>query len=241
MLPTTNIIQRTFLIRQGNFTGTAFSIEVGDREYFVTAKHVVPNISSPVLILHDRNWELLPTTGLFHHPGKPDVAVFTLSQQIAPRYRVDPGMDGVRIGQNLLIVGYPFGWSNTQLNFNRGYPIPFVKAAILSALITDGDCSMAYLDGHSNRGFSGSPVIAEHVPPKDPQFGPKIIGIVSASNNERTSHPSEVNPPQTHTDGYPLADDHVHLTNSGFIASYNIKHAIEIIEANPQGFELSAE
>ncbi len=41
---TTNIINRTFHIKANNSFGTAFSIEVNDDQYLISAKHVVESI-----------------------------------------------------------------------------------------------------------------------------------------------------------------------------------------------------
>ena len=135
MLLTTNILQKTFLIRQGDGCGTAFAIESEGREYLTTARHVLPDTSKPVDILHEERWKPLPLTGIYHHPREPDVAVITVGQQIAPNHPAEATTSGVVLGQDVLMVGFPFGWHHTQFDINNGYPIPFVKAAILSAFI----------------------------------------------------------------------------------------------------------
>ena len=240
MIPTKNIVQKTFLIRQGNFLGTAFAIEVDGREYLITARHVVPDILKPIDILRDEKWKQLPVTGIFPHHGEPDVAAITLGRQLAPRYSVDLFSSRTIIGQDVAFLGFPFGWNNTQYGFNKGYPIPYVKAAIVSAFFSKNQTSFVYLDAHNNAGFSGGPIAADHMPHDDPKSGPKIIGVVSAFQFEHTPHPSESDPPPTFMGVYPVADDHVHLTNSGFLIGYAIEHAIEIVQASPKGFKLPA-
>lgn len=238
MIPTTNIIQRTYHIRQGRTFGTAFAIESDGREYLITARHVVPDRSKAIHILHDEEWKKLPMTGVYHHLETADIAAIALDRQIAPRHPVELSIAGAIIGQDLLIVGFPFGWKNTQYDFNNGYPIPFVKAAILSAVSFRNKTTVTYLDGHNNAGFSGGPIVADQVPPKDAKSGPRIIGVVSFYHPERTPHPSELNPPLETMGGYRVAKDHVHPTNSGFIMGYGINHALEVIQANPCGFKL---
>ena len=235
MLLTTNVLQKTFLIMQGNQTGTAFAVEWQGKEYLVTARHVVPALSAQTKILHAETWKDLPYNGIYHHGGKADVAVITLSQQIAPRYPLEPSSDGIILGQEVTILGFPFGWNHTQYNINNGYPLPFVKSATFSAMIPSGELSTFILDGHSNPGFSGGPVVAEGKSPKDL----KVVGIVTQSNNEGTPHPSQFDPPLKWMNGLPVPDDHVHPTNSGFIIAHNIKHAMEVIEENPCGFEMT--
>ena len=226
LIPTTNILQKTFLIQQGKSRGTAFAIESDGREYLITARHVVPDELNAIDILHDEKWKELPVTGIYHHPGEPDVAAITLDQQIAPTHPVELTSGGIFVGQDVAFVGFPFAWSNTQYNLNNGYPLPFVKAAIVSAFVFKNQINVAYYDGHNNPGFSGEPIAADHIPPKDPKVGPKIIGVVSGFKPESTPHPRELDPPLKRMNGYPVADDHVHLTNAGFFVGYGIKHAI---------------
>ena len=234
MMPTANILQKTSLIKQGNSLGTTFAIETDGREYLITARHVVPDTSTPIEIMSDEKWKQLPVTGIYHHPGEPDVAAITLGQQIATRHPVN--LSSVLIvGQDEAFVGFPFGWNNTHFGFNNGYPIPFVKAAIVSAGISRNETSVVYLDGHNNPGFSGGPIAADHMPHTDPRLGPKIIGVVSGFPPDHTPHPSVIDSPPEFIGGYPIADDHVHLANSGFLKGYDIKHPTEIAQANPQG------
>ena len=156
----------------------------------------LPDTLKPIDILSYDKWMQLPVTGIYHHLGKPDVAAITLSRQIAPRYPVELSASNIKIGQDVAFVGFPFGWNNTQYDFNNGYPIPFVKAAIVSAFIPKDQTSVVFLDGHNNPGFSGGPIAADHMPRKDPKLGPKIIGVVSTFQC-RQMHgqlPSEIGP-----------------------------------------------
>ena len=191
MLVTTNLFQKTFLVKQGSQTGTAFAVEWENREYLVTARHVVPDQKARPMILHEETWKDLPCNGIFHHPRTPDIAVITLTQQIAPRHPVELSSAGISMGQNTIILGFPFGWNHTQYNINNGYPNPFVKSATFSALIPRGELSTLILDGHSNPGFSGGPVAAEG----KSHMEPKIVGVVTQSNNEGTPHPQPIRPP----------------------------------------------
>lgn len=240
LIPTTNILQKTFLIRQGRSRGTAFAIESDGREYLITARHVVPDTAQPIDILHDETWKQLPVSRIYHHPGKPDVAAITLGQQLAPRHPVTLSTAGIVVGQDVAFVGFPFGWNTTQYDLNNGFPLPFVKAAIVSAFVPKNQATVWYLDGHNNAGFSGGPIAADHMPRQDPKLGPKVMGVVSGFQPERTPHPSELDPPPMCMDGYLVADDHVHLANSGFLVGYDIKHALELAQANPHGFKLPA-
>ena len=229
MLLTTNTLQKTFLIKQGNHTGTAFAVEVEGKQYLATAKHVVPDPSEQPKVMHAETWKDLPFNSIFHHPGEPDIAVITLNQQIAPSHPVELSSAGLSLGQNMIILGFPFGWNYTQYDINNGYPMPFVKSATFSALLHKKELTTIILDGHSNSGFSGGPIVAEG----KSQMEPKVIGVVTQSNIESTSHPNQFNPPLKNMNGFPVPDDHVHPTNAGFIRAHEIKHVFEVIEAHP--------
>ena len=235
MLLTANTLQKTFLIKQGNHTGTAFAVEVEGKQYLATAKHVVPDPSEQPKVMHAETWKDLPFNSIFHHPGEPDIAVITLNQQIAPSHPVELSSAGISLGQNMIILGFPFGWNYTQYDINNGYPMPFVKSATFSALLHKKELTTIILDGHSNPGFSGGPIVAEG----KSQMEPKVIGVVTQSNIESTSHPNQFNPPLKSMNGFPVPDDHVHPTNAGFIRAHEIKHVIEVIEAHPYGTKMA--
>ena len=235
MLLTTNTLQKTFLIKQGNHTGTAFAVEVEGKQYLATAKHVVPDPSEQPKVMHSETWKDLPFNSIFHHPGEPDIAVITLNQQIAPSHPVELSSAGILLGQNMIILGFPFGWNYTQYDINNGYPMPFVKSTTFSALLHKKELTTIILDGHSNPGFSGGPIVAEG----KSQMEPKVIGVVTESNIESTSHPNQFNPPLKNMNGFPVPDDHVHPTNAGFIRAHEIKHVIEVIEAHPYGTKMA--
>ncbi len=108
---------------------------------------------------------------------------------------------------------------------NRDFPIPFVKKAIVSCMMFENDMQIFFLDGHNNPGFSGGPVIF-----KEPNSnGFKVASVIS---------------------GYRYAKEPIYQNgaavplelraNTGIVISYGIKHAIDLIESNPVGFQISA-
>ena len=86
--------------------------------------------------------------------------------------------------------------------FNRGFPIPFVKKAIVSAI----NNPVIYLDGHNNPGFSGGPLVFWDYAEKRR----KIMGVISGYYPHRI--------PGT---DYP--------ENSGIGIAYNIQYAKDLI------------
>ena len=237
MLSATPILHKTFQIRQGNTVGTGFIIELHNQEYLITAKHIVQNQAGRVEILHGRIWKDLPVTGIYHHPADADVAVVTVNQQVAPRYPSENSSSGISFGEGVMMAGFPSNIDFSQLCLNDGYPVPFVKEATVSGLVTQGGIDMWYFDGNAYAGFSGSPIIANRESSSDSVMEAKIIGVEVGYSIGVTRHPSEVHP-QPKIGNYPIAVDHIHITDTGFITGIDLKHAIEIIQEHPYGFFL---
>ena len=86
MLMTTNILQRTFRIQYGGFTGTCFTVDVDGRQYLITARHIVSSIAGPnmVQIQHENTWKSLAVELVGHGQGDIDVTVLAPPVQISP-------------------------------------------------------------------------------------------------------------------------------------------------------------
>ena len=99
---------------------------------------------------------------------------------------------------------------------NNGFPIPFIKKAIISSFITDAsDVTRIYLDGHNNPGFSGGPVvISNNNDGSDNQM--RIIGVVS-------SYLNDIKVLKTKTGNYNITE------NSGIVLSYHFDIVFDII------------
>ena len=76
------------------------------------------------------------------------------------------------------------------------------------------------LDGHNNVGFSGGPVARRGT--KEEQT---VIGVVSGYRFDR----------QKVRDGDGNETSHTYDTNTGIVIAHDIRHALEIIAANPVG------
>ena len=240
MFPTSNIIRRTFHIRWKNSTGTGFTVDHGSKQYLLTAHHVVDGIKSgdAIKIFHDNAWRDLVVDVVGIGKGEVDVAVLACSVQLSGSLLLVPSAANLFYGQPVQFLGYPFGWDSGGENVNRGIPLPFVKAGIISALDFGGDVKRIFLDAHVNKGFSGGPVVFE--PHAKPNAGLHVAGIVSGfpiSKNwgnwlpvvDRTGTP--ITDPQGNSLGY-VQD------NPGIVVALNIKHAVDMIDANPIGFQL---
>lgn len=225
---TNNVIQRTFHIRIGHSIGTCFTIDVDGRQYLVTARHVVSTIigTQQVSIYHDTQWKDINVTLVGHCSGEIDISVLTTDIRLSPNFQLPPTMGGIVYGQDVYFLGFPYGMTGEIGQMNRDFPLPFVKKAIVSCFhTTPANVQLLFLDGHNNPGFSGGPVIFKE--PNNNEF--KVAGVISGYRyNEEPIYQG--------AHELPLA----YRYNTGIIISYGIKHAVDLINSNPIGFELNA-
>lgn len=222
---TVNSWMRVFQIQVGNATGTVFLLEKDDRQYWVTAKHVLGDWDgrNALAIRNLNGWFDVDFKLVGHHPTA-DVSVL-----VADTYMdVHPArgdMKGLGLTQDLYFMGFPFGWvAEMAPDLNRNFPMPFVKRAILSAVCppSPGMADVLFLDGHNNPGFSGGPVVfidrhtGEH----------KICGVVSGYRIQ----PENVFVGQEQIDAYVQA-------NSGLMICEQVLRIDEVIATNPIGVQ----
>ena len=235
---TNNIIFRTFHMRWDDSTGTGFTIDRGSKQYLVTARHVVPEIKSgdAIKIFHDKEWKDLDVNVVGIGSGAVDVAVLACSIRLSPSLPLVASSADLAYGQPVSVLGYPFGWDVGGEQINRGVPLPFVKAGIVSAMEFEG-VSRIFLDAHGNKGFSGGPVV--FVPYGQPKSELHVAGIVSY-------YPIPEFLPIVDHNGDTITDQGGNpigyvKENPGFVVAIGIKHALELIDANPIGYQLPAE
>lgn len=216
---TANFIHRTFRIRAGDSSGTAFTIDVGRRQYVVTARHVIEDQGN-IAFLFNGTWKAIDATlvGLAH--GEIDVAVLALPVPLSPpNLPVRVSSDGLAYGQEVFFLGYPYGLRGLPNFGEEGYHLPLVKRATLSTFA--GDAFL--LDGHNNPGFSGGPVI----------FGPRSspptnIAAVIVGFRYQPEPVFEGESPTGFSYKY----------NTGIIICYKIEIALDLIKKNPIGADL---
>lgn len=224
MVPS-NILQRTFQIQYRDGTGTCFTAEVDDRQYLITARHVVEGISvnDIVNIFHDNLWKNISVQLVGVGADEIDVAVLALHQRLSPLSPC-PLADSTEyyLGQDVYFLGFPYGMRMTSSpGLNSGFPFPLVKKAIISSLQGVDSHNCMLLDGHNNPGFSGGPVV--FCLPGTRTY--KIAGIISGFLSTR----------QPVLDGEKdssLAYDY----NTGMINAFRSSDAMTLIRANPIGF-----
>ena len=219
-----NILQRVFALRVGSEQATGFTIEVDDRQYLITAKHVVSSSPTAIDILHNNKWVSLPITSLVVEPQGIDIAVLVLSQQLSSLLPIQIGMKDSYLSQEVFFVGFPYGLSIDGHALNAGFPLPLVKHGIIAAF-GNGRGEPFLVDGINNPGFSGGPVVRSENPKN-----PTIIGVVSGYKAVRESVYKEK----------AKTDDLTVQANTGLLVAFDIEYAIEAIKKNPIGYRIQS-
>lgn len=220
---TANVISRTFHIKFASGIGTCFTIDIDNKQYIVTAKHVVETFKDgdTIEILFNGNWNKL-NTRLIGHSKVSDVSVLAIDLTIGG-HPLPATADGLAYGQDLYFLGFPYGLKSEIGSLNRDFPLPLVKKGIFSAMFFDQPGKYFLIDGHNNPGFSGGPVVFK----KNNSNDFNVCGIISSYR-------------------YQLEDTFVNdkptpiqiKSNTGIIISYSIENALDLIKANPNGQEI---
>jgi S1-C subfamily serine protease len=152
-----NLYHRVVMIKVGDRQGSAFTVERSDRQYLITARHMVrglPAQNASIEISVHGAWKKFDGDVVLPREEDVDIAAFTLSQDLTHRIDMELGKS-ITLGESGFFFGYPHGW---HTDFEGGY-VAFVKRLSLSGLSHPvGHSPFWYLDGFNNPGFSGGPV-----------------------------------------------------------------------------------
>jgi hypothetical protein len=221
---TNNVISRVFHLKYGDGTGTCFAIDYDNKQYLVTAKHVISDLedNDQVEIYFNSNWVKVNVRLVGHHEHA-DISVFCIDTLLA-KAKMEPISHGIIYGQDTYFLGFPYRLQDENSSqINRNFPIPLVKKATLSFITQDEFGSYLILDGINNPGFSGGPVVFTEPNKNEYKVAAVISGYKSAT--EPTYHQDQQTPITV-------------KANTGLIIAYNISQAIELIEKNPIGKEI---
>jgi hypothetical protein len=227
MVPS-NILLRVFHLRVGSQVATGFTIEVDERQYLITAKHVVTNSATPgnIDIFHDTGWiPNVPYRAVIVEPNVVDIAVLALNQQISVLLPITLGIKGAFLSQKVFFIGFPFSLSINGRAVNNGFPLPLVKHGIISAIAV-GDGEPFLVDGINNPGFSGGPVVIANNPES-----PRIIGVISGYRTEQQPVSYE---------GQEVAALSAR-SNTGLLVAFEIEYALRAIEKIRLAFLFAAD
>jgi hypothetical protein len=222
---TSNVIHRVFHLKFNNGTGTCFAIDFDNKQYMVTAKHVIRGLKTndTVEIYNENAWITVPVK-LTGHSAVVDISVFTIDGVIGI-HPLPPTKEGLVYGQDVYFLGFPY-MTNIENGMNRNFPMPLVKKGIISIWYTENEQKILLVDGNNNHGFSGGPLV--FTPPTGSKTDFQIAGVIS---------------------GYKQARDQVFDKNgnkieayfnynTGIVLCYDIQHAIDLIKANPNGLPI---
>src|SRR5438874_11000849 len=196
--------------------GTAFTIDIGNSQYLVTARHVVPGEGPHKFTALGHSvqfgFEGKPIPGI---PSNVDIAAFLLPEPMTPQFELPATLAGMMYAHEVYFYGYPWGLSSSAAGAER---LPLVKRALTSAMLHEEGAHILYLDGFNNPGFSGGPVT--FVPHDKQQLH---VGAVIAGYRPDVLEVKS-------------ADDAVSglvEANSGIVVAYSIDHAVAAIEGKP--------
>lgn len=257
--PTNNILFKTLMIKSKTEAGTMFAIEVDDREYWLTAKHILTGrksgpageVTEETVTLDVLDpigaaikWDPIQLAVI--DPGK-DIDIVVLVPNIKlqdvgiPSLKVSPG--GIGIGQECSFLGFPFAstWTATFSDSTQ-YKMPFIKHCYISGIIRQ-PAAMLVLDGINNPGFSGGPVLYHT------GLDQVVLGVISGYHNEpgevhsievpdvstATQAPADKKPSPNGTKRKDVVD-----LNTGIILAFMADAAVEAIKKNPIGRPVKA-
>jgi hypothetical protein len=223
---TANIYNRVFFIKASQY-GTAFTIEVDDREYLVSARHLFesPGETKSIKLMYDKRWLDVPVELVGACRGEIDITVFASALSLTPKeFEVPPTSAGATLGQDVYFAGFPYKmWTNLgSVMTNR--PAPFIKKGTLSSAFDFSDgIRRIYVDAINNEGFSGAPLVFSKV--GRPMNELSFLGVVSGFKTEYEPVLCQDGEPNGMTVAY----------NTGFLLAYGIEHAVDLIRSNPIG------
>jgi hypothetical protein len=210
------ILERTIFIKYQIYTGSAFTFERNEIQYLATARHLFPFIENHEKVTFSikwkNEWHEIPSRIHKHPNDLVDIVILELPQDLSPRREMKLSAADVFLSQDAFFVGFPLGRYMEDANFiNDGYPLPYVKKGIFSALMFNVVPHIMYLDGINNPGFSGGPCVYRLQDEKIPT----ICGVVKGY----VPHQIEVKTP---FGSYPFTE------NSGLVEVHSISHLDEI-------------
>lgn len=170
--------------------GSALILDRGDKQYLVTAYHVIENLKGTSIYL--------PKLGEKNGRGKPvevkiidkkkdpiDIAVLSCSEKFPNLPPLESTIGGIGYGQCVHLLGFPeyydaflnslirYGIDGRYEHHHSGYPVPISVLGTATMLL---NFRVFLVSAHVNAGMSGGPMVF-----KDVQGGrvDKVAGIIT--------------------------------------------------------------
>jgi S1-C subfamily serine protease len=228
-VPTSNVLYRVLRIKTATDTGSAFTIEVDDKQYLITARHLLDGFGAEgeIELWLEGRWSKLKARAIYPSKAAVDIAALDLGRPVTITFPLVPSSGGLTLGQQAYFLGYPHGLGTSRAEpFPRGFgELPFLKGGIVSAVDDrDLEAMVLYLDGHNNPGFSGGPIVFWH--PGSSSF--RVAGVVRGYRNEALP---VLKRKDLDTPGAKAHNALYTRANSGIVVGYDIRHIVEAIRA----------
>ncbi len=198
-----------------------FMLDHKGKLFFVTARHVaaaLPDRPKFQLWIKDAWQDYEAVRKILPSNPDVDIAVLETGEKAEHPFLIAPssGNEGPTLGQQVWFLGFPFG--DTAMTSRMGdQSLPFMKRGTISAInATKPDAVTLYIDGFNNPGFSGGPIVYWDFT----AHAYRLLVVVQGFRNDTA---------KVLVNGQQL-DTNV-LVNSGILTGYDIKHAIQAIDA----------
>jgi hypothetical protein len=217
---------RTFKVEFTGGAASCFVINHRDRQWLITAKHVadaaVQNGVADLTLTGENGLDVELSGSLVPVPlvqDGPDIAVFDLGEMKIVRddMTLVPSADGVALSQEVFFLGFPL--PGTLPLMGR---LPAVRRGIVAQRVHLNGVAAWIIDGHNLPGFSGGPLVFADRGGQGSTW--HVLGVVHGYWQHRIDvEVAGANLPDSVSFKVP--------TNAGLVVVYDIKHAIEAIDA----------
>jgi hypothetical protein len=147
---------------RGAAYGTGFLIEIDERQYLVTAAHLIDADAAAIDMLIGGRLEPFGVRGCRVARGDVDIAVLALDRwlPVAEAVPLAPSSATV-VSQDVYFVGFPYQMWGRAPQAMGEHPVPFVAKGVLSSGFAEGTLE-AFISGTNSPGFSGAPLLFQH-------------------------------------------------------------------------------
>ena len=190
------IFNRVFRIKHGDDAcGTCFTIKHEDKDYLITAGHVVTGYSKErglELILDGSGWKDAETFHLerLHVCRKHDIAIFEAPDSLLSQKETTVFVEDLNIlGHSISWIGYPFTYDGGLFKTDSGIrPQGIISSGTLAALVApkelkDDGWEGFLVEGQINDGHSGSPVFFNTE--ENGERRTNVFGVLTISMKEK--------------------------------------------------------
>ncbi len=233
-----NILQRVHKIKFREQVGTCFTIDKDNKQYIITARHIVEKIKDKdkIEIFKAGCWNTVNVRLVGVGKDKVDIAVLGADKLLSPTHHLEFPSVPI-LGQDVYFLGFPYNLQgNINPKINNYFQLPLVKKGIISALqYVNPTNKHMLIDGLNNPGFSGGPVY--YLQDKTHYIAAVISGYMAEQKNI-----VQKRPPWYHF--FCKANNnktkYKYEHNTGIIEAYHMVYVDELIDAKPIGFKFQS-